>query len=332
MNWNVSPKSPEGRIPYEGATGIKPNETKRNEMKRNETKRLMGKVQLQGLQATRPDLNGICGRVESYDEKSGLYAIVLEQIPLRTVHVKGCNLLACAVLPSDRGPSAACKHGAAPKEMKFLNALFASHKLLDAAEATAQSTSGAEMPAEVAVCEALWAFWSKRGNVIRADSWQHPFSIAVDAVINSQFNVARQFVRTGIFVRQWGMFGEKEFKRRWNARDLPELQKCLYKTRTDRGIVLYLDEVVECNCLRDYETFQTMKSTPKTRQCHYCAKDASVKGMKKCSKCRAAEYCSKECQSAHWKHHKPRCQALRRDVPAKRAAMRDAGTPRFKDK
>ena len=29
LNWNVSPKSPEGRIPYEGATGIKPNETKR---------------------------------------------------------------------------------------------------------------------------------------------------------------------------------------------------------------------------------------------------------------------------------------------------------------
>ena len=39
LNVNVSPKSPEGRISYEGATGIKPNETKRNETKRNETKR-----------------------------------------------------------------------------------------------------------------------------------------------------------------------------------------------------------------------------------------------------------------------------------------------------
>ena len=36
----VSPKSPEGRTPYEErAPGIKPNETKRNETKRNETKR-----------------------------------------------------------------------------------------------------------------------------------------------------------------------------------------------------------------------------------------------------------------------------------------------------
>ena len=34
MIWNVSPKSPEGRTPYERATGIKPNETKRNETKR----------------------------------------------------------------------------------------------------------------------------------------------------------------------------------------------------------------------------------------------------------------------------------------------------------
>ena len=40
MNWNVSPKSPEGRIPYEVATGIKPNETKRNETKGNEKKRM----------------------------------------------------------------------------------------------------------------------------------------------------------------------------------------------------------------------------------------------------------------------------------------------------
>jgi hypothetical protein len=39
LNWSVSPKSPEGRTPYERATGIKPNETKRNETKRNETKR-----------------------------------------------------------------------------------------------------------------------------------------------------------------------------------------------------------------------------------------------------------------------------------------------------
>ena len=35
LNWNVRPNSPEGRTPYEGATGIKPNETKRNEKKRN---------------------------------------------------------------------------------------------------------------------------------------------------------------------------------------------------------------------------------------------------------------------------------------------------------
>ena len=33
LNWNVSPKSPEGRTPYERATGIKPNETKRSETK-----------------------------------------------------------------------------------------------------------------------------------------------------------------------------------------------------------------------------------------------------------------------------------------------------------
>ena len=33
-HWKVRPKSSEGRTSYEGATGIKPNETKRNETKR----------------------------------------------------------------------------------------------------------------------------------------------------------------------------------------------------------------------------------------------------------------------------------------------------------
>ncbi len=41
MNWNVSPKSPEVRTPYERAPGIRPNETKRNETtKRNSMARL----------------------------------------------------------------------------------------------------------------------------------------------------------------------------------------------------------------------------------------------------------------------------------------------------
>jgi hypothetical protein len=29
-----------------------------------------------------------------------------------------------------------------------------------------------------------------------------------------------------------------------------------------------------------------------------------------CSACRTARYCSKECQTKHWKQHKPVCKAL----------------------
>jgi hypothetical protein len=39
--------------------------------------------------------------------------------------------------------------------------------------------------------------------------------------------------------------------------------------------------------------------------CDSCKKDAY--NIKVCGECKTARYCSKECQTAHWKVHKPRC-------------------------
>jgi hypothetical protein len=52
------------------------------------------------------------------------------------------------------------------------------------------------------------------------------------------------------------------------------------------------------------------KKHPTFVYCSSCSKE--LEQVLQCSLCKNATYCSKECQKAHWKDHKPRCQLLRR--------------------
>jgi len=56
----------------------------------------------------------------------------------------------------------------------------------------------------------------------------------------------------------------------------------------------------------------TMKAKLAVGFCFNCRKNgnAAEARLSVCSGCRFAQYCSKECQTAHWKIHKPLCQSI----------------------
>ena len=277
------------------------------------------RVQLHGLQA-RPELNGVCGRLNAFDAATGRYSVTPERFPMETILVRGENIRLPAEAPkaSDIGPSAQCRHGGPPPDMAFINCMGPAIHHLQAATAAAlrRARAGADDDVHAgelvsrAEVDSLWAFWTQHRGVIRGDSWKILFSMAVDAVIDSDFANARQFVRIGIFLRQWSLLGEAELRRRWAAGEVPEVLNCIHKTRTDRGIVLYLAEVVDCECLARHGTLPAMRALPKTGRCTNCERNADLKSvMRKCSGCRRVEYCSRDCQRQHWKFHKKHCRA-----------------------
>ncbi|KAJ7451209.1 ectomycorrhiza-upregulated zf-MYND domain-containing protein [Mycena galericulata] len=47
--------------------------------------------------------------------------------------------------------------------------------------------------------------------------------------------------------------------------------------------------------------------------CTSCHMDRDAGDLKSCSKCSTVHYCSKECQTEHWKIHKPMCRRLEPD-------------------
>jgi hypothetical protein len=90
-----------------------------------------------------------------------------------------------------------------------------------------------------------------------------------------------------------------------------ESQECLHKTRTDRGLKIYLAMQVKdtCTCIA-YDAMDALERTPRTGKCQACQQQLPASRLKKCSRCNHVEYCCRECQKSDWKAHKKTCQAV----------------------
>jgi hypothetical protein len=69
-----------------------------------------------------------------------------------------------------------------------------------------------------------------------------------------------------------------------------------------------LDDVADDTSIADELKAALRLRAEKRRRCEQCDKTTSEK-LQKCSACRKVYYCNRECQVAHWKHHKPVCDA-----------------------
>ena len=160
--------------------------------------------------------------------------------------------------------------------------------------------------------------WScpEMASTISRDSHRVAFSCAVDATLDSEFAVARCFLRIAFLVRMWAKHGGTAMMSSMTTSASvtpPSLEwqvliRCLNETKTDRGTVLYLAQEVPCGCLA--VLVSTLEKDPRTRKCLACEAQRPSRQMKKCSGCRVAAYCNRECQYAHWKDHKFLCNQV----------------------
>jgi hypothetical protein len=232
--------------------------------------------------------------------------------------------------PSSNGTAKDCLHGGPRPQgtvLDFFQALCGclgamrevKHGALAAAEAgrtSTQSLVGVET-------DVLFRFWSRPGMscLIKSESFKVSFSCAADAVIDSDFDNARHWVRLGAFVRMWAQHGGAQMLADWKLTTAPGVlgrqirdrwagwETCLRKTRTDRGVLLYLASAVPCHCLDGLKT--EMERQPRTGKCDSlrCQKQLPASDMSQCSRCRAAQYCGRKCQQAAWKEgHKHKCR------------------------
>jgi len=73
-----------------------------------------------------------------------------------------------------------------------------------------------------------------------------------------------------------------------------------------RSLVKFYRKRIPCHCLD--ETHAELKPQSKTGVCSHCRERFERKLLKECSICELVRYCSKECQVAHWPHHKRDCK------------------------
>lgn len=72
------------------------------------------------------------------------------------------------------------------------------------------------------------------------------------------------------------------------------MESTLHKTRTDRGVVLFLSSVTPCRILDAMAG--AMAGQPSTGRCLACNAQKPKTELRKCAACNMAEYCSRECQ------------------------------------
>jgi len=161
----------------------------------------------------------------------------------------------------------------------------------------------------------FFQYWSRpeMAATITHDSYKVAFSCAVDATLDSNFAMARCFLRTGFCLRMWAKHGGAVMLSAMRAHDpdtaagqaVEFLMRCMHQTKTDRGTVLYLAGEIPCNCLSAMSA--KFEAEPSTRKCGACEVQKTSQQMMKCSGCHVVAYCSRECQLADWKAHKPVC-------------------------
>lgn len=233
------------------------------------------------------------------------------------------------LLPSRINPAKDCRHGGPPPDMMFMMTMVQSMGSIRSFQVQAKAAlerkqdyvtpigrvieASESISLAVALVEfdTLLSIWSSRAHLIRADSYKVAFSCASDAVIDAKYMDARSFVRSGAFLRQWTKSGEDQFISDMQddsaeARErLAEYNTCLWKTRTDRGVALYLAKQLPCECLRARKS--QFKATEATSKCLRCEVQKPRAEFRACSRCKKAHYCRKECQRLDWRTHKRDC-------------------------
>jgi len=162
--------------------------------------------------------------------------------------------------------------------------------------------------------QVLMNFWLPRSDDIDQDYSRLCFSMATDATLDNNLEYARVFLQVGIFLNAWCVLGQVTFLEALTTQERPppNVEKIygdpLYKTRTTRGMILFLHQQTKhsCKCLDQLAGLE--KAKPRTRKCNYCKKEGESIKLYKCSRCKISEYCSKECQTNDWKVHKLECQ------------------------
>ena len=83
---------------------------------------------------------------------------------------------------------------------------------------------------------------------------------------------------------------------------------CIEKTVTDRGVALYVAELIPCRCLDKIK--EKSKIMPVTKKCWACETQHPQKDMKRCGRCLIACYCDQKCQKQDWIKggHKKNCE------------------------
>mmetsp|Transcript_27735 Transcript_27735/g.74641 ORF Transcript_27735/g.74641 Transcript_27735/m.74641 type:complete len:260 (-) Transcript_27735:91-870(-) len=181
----------------------------------------------------------------------------------------------------------------------------------------------------------LYYFWMHpaRRAVLIPDAYKVCFSMAVDASWDKKYKIARDMLRVGSFIKL--LFDDNgkplddpfpEFEGRPEppeyAQRNEEHCKLLLRTRTDRGLVLFLDAFHTCGCLRPRA--EEMKQLPRMGKCCFCKTQLPITQLKMCSRCRFEQYCSPACQRGSWNTHKRRCRALAQGLAAAAAAASNA--------
>ena len=224
--------------------------------------------------------------------------------------------------PSDIGPAAECSHGG-PDVRKGKTGLFlpAMIGFLGSYFQIKNQLVSEQRQAELAHAELdlFFKYWSRpeMAATISRHSYRVAFACAVDATLDSEFVVARCFLRIAFLVRMWAKLGGAAVMSSITTSasvtppglEWQDLIRCLNETKTDRGTVLYLAQQVPCGCLS--VLVSTLEQDPRTRKCLACEAQRPSWQMKKCSGCRVAAYCNPECQYAHWKDHKFLCKLVR---------------------